>query len=44
MAEGQTLVEVLWREKGKVRALIFVNECMRDLGSFSGLGTLSASL
>jgi len=41
----QTLVEVLWRENGRVRALIFENDLqMENLGCFRGLGTLWASL
>jgi len=35
----------MWREEGRVRALILASECrMRDLGCFRGLDTLWASL
>jgi len=40
----QTLAEVLWRENGWVRALIFQNDLqLRDLGCFRGLDTLWTS-
>jgi len=40
----ETLAEVLWRENGWVRALIFQNDLqLRNLSCFRGLGTLWAN-